>query len=76
MPHRLGAAFVLLGVIVLTIFLVTLAAGQGDLLMLVAGAALSALGLLLRRRSAARRPTRSGRFRTLRKLLGSEEPEE
>lgn len=76
MAYRLGSAFILLGVIALVIFLVTLGAGQGDPMLLVGGAALSALGLLLRRRYAARRAARSGRFRTLRKLLGSEEHEE
>jgi len=74
MAHRLGSAFVLLGVILLTLFVVTFAAEQGDPLTLLAGAVLSILGLMLRRRRAARAD--SGRFRTLRKLLGSEEEEE
>jgi len=74
MAYRLGSAFVLLGVILLTLFVVTLAAEQGDLLTLLAGAGLSIIGLVLRRRGAAR--VASGRFQTLRKLLGSEEKEE
>jgi hypothetical protein len=60
----------------LVIFLVSLSAGQTELLTLLGGAALSALGLLVRRRGAARAASRSGRFQTLRRLLGSEdEPE-
>jgi len=74
MAHRLGSAFVLLGVILLTLFVVTLTAEQGDPLILLAGAGLSITGLVLRRRGAAR--VGSGRFQTLRKLLGSEEEEE
>jgi len=74
MAYRLGSAFVLLGVILLTLFVVTLAAEQGDLLTLLAGAGLSIIGLVLRRRGAAR--VASGRFQTLRKLLGSEDKEE
>jgi len=74
MAYRLGSAFVLLGVILLTLFVVTLAAEQGDPLTLLAGAGLSIMGLVLRRRGAAR--VASSRFQTLRKLLGSEEEEE
>ena len=74
MAYRLGSAFVLLGVILLTLFVVTLAAEQGDPLTLLAGAGLSIIGLVLRRRGAAR--VASGRFQTLRKLLGSEDKEE
>jgi len=74
MAYRLGSAFVLLGVILLTLFAVTLSAEQGDPLTLLAGAGLCLMGLVLRRRGAAR--AGSGRFQTLRKLLGSEEEEE
>ncbi|HEX9674747.1 MAG TPA: hypothetical protein VGA07_02095 [Anaerolineales bacterium] len=74
MAYRLGSAFVLLGVILLTLFVVTLTAEQGDPLILLAGAGLSLMGLVLRRRGAAR--VGSSRFQTLRKLLGSEEKEE
>lgn len=72
---RLGSALVLIGIILMVIFLVTNSAGQGNLRLLLAGAAVSALGVLLRRR----RPERadSGRFRTLRRLMGEvEETEE
>jgi hypothetical protein len=74
MAHRLGSAFVLLGVILLTLFAVTLTAEQGDPLTLLTGAGLCLMGLVLRRRGDSR--VSSGRFQTLRKLLGSEEEEE
>jgi len=74
MAYRLGSAFVLLGVILLTLFVVTFAAEQADPLTLLAGAGLSILGLVLRRRGTAR--AGSGRFQTLRKMLGSEKEEE
>lgn len=76
MLYRLGSAFILLGLIALTVFLVTLAGGQGDPFTLLAGAGLSALGLGLRRRYAPRPEAGSGRFRSLRKLIGSGEREE
>jgi hypothetical protein len=72
--YRLGSAFILLGLILLTIFLVTFSAEQEDPLMLMAGAGLSVIGLALRRHFAAR--AASARFRTLRRLLGSEQREE
>jgi len=72
--YRLGSAFILLGLILLTLFLVTFWAGQGDPLMLLGGAGLGAIGLGLRRRYAAR--AASGRFQALRRLLGSERQEE
>ena len=48
MAHRLGSAFVLLGVILLTLFVVTFAAEQGDPLTLLAGADASANREMLR----------------------------
>ena len=49
---RLGSALILLGVIILTVFLLSLTVGQGDPWTLLAGASSSALGLVLRRRNA------------------------
>lgn len=75
MIARLGSASILIGIILMVIFLVTNSAGQGNLRLLLAGAAVSAVGVLLRRRR--RRREDSGRFRTLRRLLGEgDEPEE
>ncbi len=72
MSSRLGSAFVLIGLITLTIFLLTLQIGQADLLVFLLGASLSALGLLLHRRAQRRRPRSSGRFHTLRRLSGQD----
>jgi hypothetical protein len=47
--------------------------GQMSLELLVTGAAVSAVGLLLRRRAAQRRPSR--RFETLRRMMGDDEPD-
>lgn len=73
MIARLGSALILIGIVVMSIFLVTNSAGQGSLQLLLLGAGLSALGLLLRRR---RRPPDRGRFRTLRRLMGESEEEQ
>ena len=70
MASRLGAAFILIGLIALTIFLLTLQIGQADLRVFLLGASVSALGLLLRRRAHRREPRMRGRFRTLRRLSG------
>lgn len=69
MASRAGSALVLIGLIVLMVFLVTLSAGQGDLWLLLAGASLSALGLVVRRRAARLERTESQQFRTLRRLF-------
>lgn len=73
MIARLGSALILIGIVIMAVFLVMSSADQGDLRILLLGACLSALGLLLRRRR--RRPA-SGRFRTLRRLMGETEEEE
>jgi LPXTG-motif cell wall-anchored protein len=75
MGYRIGSAFVLLGIIALTIFLLGFSIGQEDLSLLLAGAVLSLLGLYLHRRN--RKRTRSERFRTISHLFGQrEEPDE
>lgn len=71
MLSRLGSALILIGIVVMVVFLVTSTIGQSDLTTLLAGAAVSALGLLLRRRQPP--PEDPGRFRTLRRLLGEGE---
>ena len=68
LTSRAGSALTLIGLIALMVFLVTLTIGQADWRLLLAGAALAALGLLLRRRAA--RTEASRRFRTLRRMLG------
>lgn len=70
---RLGSAFILLGIIVLTVFLLSLSVGQGDAWTLVAGASLSALGLILRRRNA--RAAREASHPGINKALEAEEGE-
>ena len=70
MTARAGNALVLIGLIALVVFLVMLSAGETDVLLLVGGAAMSALGLLLRRRAARRERAEPARFRALRRILG------
>ncbi len=70
MASRLGSAFILIGLIALTIFLLTLQIGQADLRVFLLGASVAALGLLLHRRARRRQPRTRGRFRTLRRLSG------
>jgi hypothetical protein len=69
MALRFGSALVLLALILLVIFLLTASIGQGDPLVLALGAALAALGLLIRKRGR-RGGVQAARFRTLRRLLG------
>jgi cytochrome c biogenesis protein CcdA len=71
MGYRLGSALVLMGLLALVVFLVTFTNQQGDVMTLVLGAALSALGLILRRRNAPPIRREAKRFRTLRRLLGA-----
>ena len=67
---------ILIGIVVMVIFLVTSSAGRGDMFVLLAGAAISAIGLLLRRKRREP-PVASGRFQTLRRLMGEElDPDE
>lgn len=65
----------LIGIVLMVIFLVTSSAGRGDPLTLLAGAAVSALGLLLRRRRQ-QESSGSGRFQTLRRMMGEDVPSE
>lgn len=71
MLHRLGSALVLIGIIILVVFLVTGSIGQGDMRLLLAGAALSLLGLRLRRRPPEE-DQEPRRFRAIRRMLGDE----
>jgi hypothetical protein len=73
MTGRAGNALVLVGVIVLVVFLVMLSGGRADVLLLVGGAAVSALGLLLRRLQARRERAQGSRFHTLRRILGRDD---
>lgn len=76
MGFRIGSAFVLLGVIALTVYLLGFSTQQDDQSLLLAGLLLSLIGLLLRRRSAARAKLRSTRFHTVRRLMGWQTEEE
>jgi hypothetical protein len=76
MGYRIGSAFILLGMILLTIFLLSFSIGQEDMALLLAGAWLSLLGLYLRRRNARLAEKGAARFRTLRYLLGRREEEQ
>ncbi|MCJ7678421.1 MAG: hypothetical protein MUO35_11950, partial [Anaerolineales bacterium] len=69
MTYRLGSALLLVGLIVLVVFVLGLTVQQADMRALLGGAALCALGLLLRRR-AARAAGSPSRFRMLRRALG------
>jgi membrane-bound ClpP family serine protease len=71
MLARLGSALILIGVVLMVIYLVTGTVGQGDLRLLLAGAACSVVGLFFRRRRPS--PGTSARFRGLRRLLGGDE---
>ena len=73
MTYRLGSALILIGLIVLIVFLLGWSVQQVDVRALLGGAALCALGLLLRRR-AARDAASPARFRLLRRALGRGEP--
>ncbi len=67
---RLGTSLILLGVIALVVFVMTLTIEQASLWTLLAGALLSATGLILRRRFAEPLPPRPERFKLLRRLIG------
>jgi len=68
MTLRFGSSLILLGLISLGVFWITFLGSQPEVLALLLGASLSALGLLIRRRSAARDRHPSIRFSALRRL--------
>jgi hypothetical protein len=69
MLFRLGSALILIGLIILVVFALTLSVGQADLRALLAGASLAVLGLLIHR-SVRQNRQQTGRFRTLRRIMG------
>ena len=73
---RLGTAMVLMGTITLIVFLLTYSAGEADLRTLLAGAGLTLLGLVFRRRGAPAMDAEPTRFRTVRRLLRRPTPPE
>lgn len=76
MTARAGSALILIGLIALVVFLIMLAGGTFDVLVLLGGSALAALGLLLRRRATCReRYQKAGAFHTMRRLFGRGLPE-
>jgi hypothetical protein len=77
MLARLGTALVLMGTITLIVFVLTYSSGQGDLRTLLAGAGLTIVGLIFRRRGAPPIEEEPPRFRTVRRLMGRRtEPQE
>jgi hypothetical protein len=74
MLARLGSALILLGLITLVVFAVSYTSVPPDPTLVILGAGLSGLGLILRRRGAHSLPPDSGRFRTLRKVIGRQPP--
>jgi hypothetical protein len=70
MASRFGLALILIGLIILTVFIITFQAGEGDVNTLLIGASLCASGLLLRRISARNRVRRSERFQFIRRMRG------
>lgn len=70
MLARFGSALILIGVILMVVHLVSASIDQGSLILLLAGAAVSAAGLYFRRAGAAKVRSTT-RFRTVRKWLGS-----
>jgi hypothetical protein len=75
MISRFAAALILIGIILLTVFVLTLQVQQADVRVLLLGAAISSIGLLLRRRVARRQRKSSGRFSMLRRLRGTQDEE-
>ena len=75
MTFRFGSALILIGLITLVVFALGLSVQQADVRALLGGAALCALGLILRRR-AARSAASPARFRMLRRALGRPLPPE
>ncbi|MEK6587217.1 MAG: hypothetical protein AABY97_00045 [Chloroflexota bacterium] len=74
--YRVGSALILLGIIVLSVFLLGLSIEQGDFGLLLAGAGLCLFGLILRRNNARRSAAGPARFQSLRHFLGEAEDEE
>jgi len=69
MLARLGTALVLMGTVTLIVFVLTYSSGQGDLRTLLAGAGLTLVGLIFRRRGTPAVEEESARFRTVRRLM-------
>lgn len=76
MLFRLGSAFVLIGLLLLIVYLVTFNTQPMDPRILAAGSGLCIIGLVLHRRAAAKSRPTHGRFHTVRKLLHKETFEE
>jgi len=73
--RRLGSSLLLIAFIILLVFLVSASAGHSNMDTLLAGLAVAFLGWLLRR-SAPRERLPSGRFRTVRRVMGRSSQEE
>jgi uncharacterized membrane protein len=68
MAYRFGLALILIGLISLMVFAVTYLNQEGDVLTLLLGASLCALGLMIRRRIARRNRSEASRFRIFRRF--------
>jgi hypothetical protein len=76
MAARAGSALILVGLIALVVFLVMFSGGEASVALLLGGAAISALGLIVRRRAARSERAETARFRTLRRVFGQRSPDE
>lgn len=76
MLARLGSALILIGLVTLVVYLVSSTIGQGDAWLLLAGALIALAGLILHRRGLAGASMASGRFRTLRRMMGQEQADD
>ncbi len=76
MLARLGSALILIGLVTMVVYLVSSTIGQGDAWWLLAGTLIALAGLILHRRGLAVSSTASGRFRTLRRMMGQGEADD
>lgn len=70
MLRRLGSALILIGVVLMVVYLVSSTVESGQAPLLLAGAAVSVLGLYFRRAGAKKEERSIARFRTVRKWMG------
>lgn len=75
MIRRLGSFFLLIGVGLLVLFVLSDLADSAQISLLAYGLLLSVLGIILRIRGGQAREPRESRFRTLRRLRAGQNPE-
>lgn len=76
MAARFGLALILIGVIILTVFLITFQGGQATVDTLLLGLAISALGLIFRRIGRRGEKRQSERFQMIQRLRGNREEDD